>query len=217
MEKLIVKEGQEILQIFNIENNQVTIGSDPSNDIVLDHLLVAPFHAKVLKTQDGFIFEDLDSDNGSYIHGNKIMKHILSNNDEVQVANFTIVFSAGLGVDDETETSIITAFEQEDITKLGKPYLLSRNPGTEGKRYPIESTSVILGRSEGSDIIIVDTTVSRKHAQIEYKDGHYILTDLDSSNGTYVNGEKIEIKIIDFGDVVQFGEMKFVFSGELNN
>ena len=87
----------------------------------------------------------------------------------------------------------------------------------EGKRYPIEKTSVTVGRSEGVDIVVVDTTVSRKHAQLEFKDNHYILTDLDSSNGTYVNGEKVDIKIISFGDLVQFGEMKFVFSGDLES
>ncbi|MDD3627349.1 MAG: FHA domain-containing protein [bacterium] len=217
MEKIIVKSGKEIIQILNLDKEIITLGADPSNDVVLDHLLIAPFHAKIRKTDDGFIFEDLDTENGCYMQGNKIMKHLLSNNDEVEIANFVIVFSEAAGYDDETETSIITAFEKEDITKLGKPYLLSRNPGSEGKRYPIEKLNVTVGRSQGADIIVVDTTVSRKHAQIEYKDGHYILTDLNSSNGTFVNGEKIEIKIINFGDLVQFGEMKFVFSGELES
>ncbi len=217
MEKLIIKEGSEVLKIVNLETDELTLGADPSNDVVLDHILVAPFHAKVKKSDEGFMFIDLDTDNGSYIQGIKIMKHLLTHNDEVEVANYVIVYDEGIGYEDETETSIITAFEKEDITKLGRPYFLSRNPGSEGKRYPIEKTSVTVGRSEGVDIVVVDTTVSRKHAQLEFKDNHYILTDLDSSNGTYVNGEKVDIKIISFGDLVQFGEMKFVFSGDLES
>ena len=217
MEKLIIKEGSDVLKIVNLDKDELTLGADASNDVILDHILVAPFHGKVKKSDEGFIFIDLDTDNGSYIQDIKIMKHLLTHNDEIQIANYIIVYDEGIGYEDETETSIITAFEKEDITKLGRPYFLSRNPGSEGKRYPIEKTSITVGRSEGVDIVVVDTTVSRKHAQLEFKDNHYILTDLDSSNGTYVNGEKIDIKIISFGDLVQFGEMKFVFSGDIDS
>ena len=71
--------------------------------------------------------------------------------------------------------------------------------------YPIEG-HIHIGRSDESDIFLIDPSVSRKHAQIEVEAGWPIVHDLESTNGTFVNGERIETRRLNEGDVVAFGK-----------
>lgn len=66
---------------------------------------------------------------------------------------------------------------------------------------------VTIGRSEDDDIFIDDVTVSRHHLQIiQFDDGHYRLADFGSSNGTYVNGQKVSGEIdLNWHDIVRIG------------
>ncbi|MDO4562680.1 MAG: FHA domain-containing protein [Clostridia bacterium] len=73
--------------------------------------------------------------------------------------------------------------------------------------------SVIIGRGKGCSIKIEDDTLSLKHCRVFEQDGSYYLEDLKSTNGTLLNGEKIEgdaIELLD-GDKVAFGQMVFLF------
>ena len=77
---------------------------------------------------------------------------------------------------------------------------------------------VTIGRSLENDFIIHDDAVSGHHAVIENVDGFRTLIDLGSSNGSFVNGEKILRHLLQVGDEVKFGESQFVWNGsELKN
>jgi pSer/pThr/pTyr-binding forkhead associated (FHA) protein len=59
------------------------------------------------------------------------------------------------------------------------------------KTYPLEEMEIVIGRDSGSDIVINDPEVSRKHAHLFSQQGGYILEDLGSTNGTQVNGSNL--------------------------
>ena len=82
------------------------------------------------------------------------------------------------------------------------------NPGA---RYLLSSSTVRIGRDSRCEIHFDDTETSRKHAEIEVVGESYVLTDLKSSNGTIVNGQTIETKILLDGDRVQIGKQILVF------
>ena len=71
--------------------------------------------------------------------------------------------------------------------------------------YKKITTPAIVGRSEHVDVCISGTSVSNKHAKIEYQDSEFILTDLGATNGTRINGERIQEAPIHDGDLVAFG------------
>jgi len=74
------------------------------------------------------------------------------------------------------------------------------------REYPIAVPRVIIGSGKEADVVIDDPTVSRKHALIRRRFGRYAVTDLGSTNGTYVNGRRIEqSSIIKSGDKLSFG------------
>ena len=80
-----------------------------------------------------------------------------------------------------------------------------------GDRYPLNKSTVRIGRDSRCEIHFDDTETSRKHAEIELVGDSYVLTDLKSSNGTLVNGHTIETIILLDGDRVQIGKQILVF------
>lgn len=83
----------------------------------------------------------------------------------------------------------------------------------KGRAYRLTKKPFFIGRRPDCEVMINDPAVSRKHAQIRYEGGKFILSDLGTPNGTFVNGERIEERQLKRGDVVRVGklEMKLVF------
>jgi len=63
----------------------------------------------------------------------------------------------------------------------------------------------VIGRSSACQIVLGDDTVSRRHAELRYDDGRWMLRDLGSSNGTYVNGRLVTEAEVRVGDVIHLG------------
>ncbi len=72
-------------------------------------------------------------------------------------------------------------------------------------------TPVSIGREDDNDIRLNDERVSRFHAKVQDDEGHIILTDLQSTNGTRVNGHPVQVHVLQVGDQVQIGRCILVF------
>ncbi len=92
------------------------------------------------------------------------------------------------------------------------PYRLASTDGT--LTFDLSAVSVIVGRAPTADLPVVDPTVSRRHAQILSDENGLTVHDLGSSNGTFVNGNKIDAAPIVPGDVIAFGKVSFRLEGE---
>ncbi|MBI3097050.1 MAG: FHA domain-containing protein [Planctomycetes bacterium] len=80
------------------------------------------------------------------------------------------------------------------------------------RTFEMKAPTLVMGRAPECDIPLKDVKASRRHCQIErLQGGEYRLTDLESSNGTTVNGAKVNTLAIRPGDVVQIGEVRIVF------
>jgi len=80
-----------------------------------------------------------------------------------------------------------------------------------GRTYPNLEPPVTIGREEGNTIQLNDERVSRYHAKIQMDHDQVVLTDLESTNGTRVNGEDVQLRNLRYGDVVQVGRTVMVF------
>jgi FHA domain/Domain of unknown function (DUF4388) len=87
--------------------------------------------------------------------------------------------------------------------------------GTEIKTFPIRPGLAYVGRSTANDIVINDPTISQRHASIEYSRSGVFLTDLGSTNGTYVAGQPIKERWLGVQDSLQFGGVHCLFIGGL--
>ena len=85
-----------------------------------------------------------------------------------------------------------------------------RGPNT-GARFLLDDDEVLSGRHPDSDIFLDDVTVSRKHAVFRRTEGVFVVRDVGSLNGTYLNRERIEEAPLANGDELQIGKFKLVF------
>ena len=85
--------------------------------------------------------------------------------------------------------------------------------GEAVRTYMLGRDVTTLGRSSSNDIVLPDETVSRRHCRIFYwAGGHYIVEDLNSSNGTYLNKEQIQIAFLATGDTIRLGDQTLEFT-----
>src|ERR1051326_5347274 len=75
-------------------------------------------------------------------------------------------------------------------------------------------TPITIGREEGNMLRLNDERVSRYHAKVQYDNSEIILTDLDSTNGTRVNGNIVQIRRLRIGDRIALGRSVLVFGSE---
>src|SRR6187200_1292681 len=91
--------------------------------------------------------------------------------------------------------------------------ILVNEKGGESKRLEFDKPEVTIGRVQGNDIILPKGNVSKRHSRIVLKDGKFIIVDLKSTNGTYVNGRKITSPlVIKDSDKIYIGD--FILSVE---
>ncbi|MCX7422430.1 MAG: FHA domain-containing protein [Planctomycetia bacterium] len=80
-----------------------------------------------------------------------------------------------------------------------------------GRIFALIETPFTVGREEDNSIQLNDERVSRFHLKIQEDDGRVILTDLDSTNGTRVNGAPAQLRVLQFGDLIAVGRCVLVF------
>lgn len=113
------------------------------------------------------------------------------------------------------ESATIKAFAIDDTDNKTEPVLKRARvviiSGEDaGGTYPIKGT-VSFGRAESNTVVLKDAKVSRQHAQIQQQGNEYVLIDLNSSNGTYVNGQRIEEHVLSNGDEIHIGDYLLQF------
>ncbi len=84
--------------------------------------------------------------------------------------------------------------------------------GNDGRQYPLApGSSTIIGRGEQAQLRLADVGISRRHARLDFDGNQVVLTDLGSTNGTTVNGQRISAVALNQGDVIQLGTTSLTF------
>lgn len=83
-------------------------------------------------------------------------------------------------------------------------------PGGENRVFKLSRDATVIGRREDCDLRIPLGEISRKHCRIVRSDDGFLVEDMGSSNGTYVNGKRVQSLDLEAGDTVQIGPVVFV-------
>ena len=113
--------------------------------------------------------------------------------------------------DEAIQDSDTRAFEIP-VPRAPKARLEVREPGRLSRTVDV-SGPMRIGRATESELPIKDPRVSRLHARVHARGGHLVLTDLGSTNGTRVNGQRIREVVLGEGDVIAIGETELVVGG----
>lgn len=175
-------------------------GRAEGNLIRLTDQNVSRLHARVRRDGGSLVVEDLGSSNGTYLNGERVAGQVsLETGDLVQIGDYFLYF-----LKEETPDS-----PQEPLVR--PPRLVMLEGPTPGAQFPLASRTV-LGRGPEVDIDIDDTSVSRRHCEVvALGGGHFEVVDLASGNGVVLNRTRIERAILESGDMLTLGTVRFRF------
>ena len=98
-----------------------------------------------------------------------------------------------------------------DSLPPGSALLVVKRGPNAGSRFLLDRATTSAGRHPESDIFLDDVTVSRRHAEFRRDIGEFVVVDVGSLNGTYVNREPVDTAVLANGDEVQIGKFRLVF------
>ena len=115
------------------------------------------------------------------------------------------------------DSTVVTVIRDEGPAReVGDACLVVINGADLGKRYPLTRFSTVIGRSSKTDVQIEEDSISRNHAMIVNQGDRYLLKDLGSTNGTYVNDRPIDELDLRDGDLIKIGRTIFKFLSGTN-
>lgn len=91
------------------------------------------------------------------------------------------------------------------------PRLAAISGKLKGAIFTLSEEPLVIGRETAANLCLADASVSRRHSKIEKKDEQYVITDLESLNGTFINDVPIRSRMLEHGDRVRVGDSQFVF------
>ncbi|MEW6404879.1 MAG: FHA domain-containing protein [Chloroflexota bacterium] len=95
--------------------------------------------------------------------------------------------------------------------------LVMRSGPTPGTTFPLEGDQLTIGRDSSNGVAINDAEVSRRHSRLTFQGGKYVLEDLGSTNGTFVNGQRLAGPVVlKPGDVISLGEQIVLMYDAIN-
>ncbi len=180
--------------------------------------------------QDNFILEDRSSYNGLFVNGLRVAHtQDLQHGDLIQIGDYRIVLQDDAAAAVETAAIPITttepghdakatvpmaaAFRGQDLTDRPSRFVMLVGP-TPGVEYPLDRERMTIGRAEDASISVNHNSVSRLHCEVHaLGDGRYEIDDKGSSNGVRVNAVELKRSIIEAGDVIELGDVRFKFVG----
>ncbi|PWK47290.1 FHA domain-containing protein [Pleionea mediterranea] len=192
----------------------ITIGSDPSCDIVINSSQVAPHHAELLIRDNLIEFVHKASSKSSFVNGQLIAINIeLKAWDIIKIGEMEMELIDPLLNRSPRKSTASHATQVREV--LSDWLIQAQTAPFSGQLFPVNKTLTI-GRDTTCDIAIPMPHISRKHAQVRQEGNRLLIKDLGSSNGTYINGDKLAETELNNGDEVRVDEFcfKVIFAGE---
>src|SRR6266566_7731817 len=185
-----------------------TIGRDPKSDIVVNEDRVSWQHAVLKLDRGSWVLEDTGSSNGTFVGTQKVQKITLDGETTVRLGHPV----------DGPELSCSTGAPPRPRTVIAAKPVMATGASTASHREPsvirrLPTKVLRIGRAPDNDIVVSDLSVSRYHAELRRTASAYQIVDLDSHNGTFVNGQQVGSAPLTEGDIVGIGPSTFRLSG----
>lgn len=208
-------------QEFELAKTSISLGRGTTNDITLDDVRVSRSHARLDIAAGEVTLLDLGSSNGTRVNGILVERATLAPGDTIGLGGQQLKYS----VDDPSEDVGLTVIDtqvQLDQTIAEEVLQVVINDTstsslvifTGDHTWSIDLADLdqaTIGRDDNCAVFIDDSKVSRQHAEVQHRGEAFMLKDLGSINGTWVNGQQIEQHILQDGEVIRIGPAQIVF------
>ena len=194
-----------------------TIGRQDDNDVVLRDTTISRHHAVLYVERDAMTLQDLSSSNGTFVNDKRLGRERsrVEPGTGIRFGNQSFNLRREHSSEENEADQTLKDAPASSSIHVGKdspePQKQAFLVDSGGHRILVSKKETKIGRSPANDITVKDQAVSAFHAIISVKSAQFFLRDLDSTNGTIVNGSKIKEHTLQQDDIVQFGQSKFVF------
>ena len=185
---------------------EISIGCAKNNDLILNACDAHDHHASLTVNNGEIYLHDLASANDILVNGKQF-----NANTPIQVSDLIQIGESKMEVIDPNPKNDIIEIPPPN-TSVDKWFLEITKGNNKGQRYPINQSSSA-GRSNACDIHLNDNQISRKHVRLDIIGGTLRISDMNSSNGTFVNQEKINTHYARPGDCLKIGDLEFKIIG----
>ncbi|RJP66267.1 MAG: FHA domain-containing protein [Candidatus Abyssobacteria bacterium SURF_17] len=229
--------GRDVVGTYEISKDKMILGRADDCDVVIDNLAVSRHHAIIEKKESEFTVNDLDSNNGTFINGQRIGGPTpLNFGDEIGIGKHIVIFdthsskgkiAAALASSGEARPDMDTSgrgtmfVEPEKMEKIQKKVTTARKAHLRVKEgtqttplIPIEKSDIVFGKAPDCDIKVKGLLAARRHAILTRLENGYQITNLAVLSPTRVNGARIESALLCDSDEVRMGRTTFVFHSE---
>ena len=188
--------------VFELNPDVTTLGREADNDICIDNAGISSHHARIEKSGDGYRIHDVGSTNGIYFRGERVAEHPMNFGDEFSILKHTLKLVAA---------NVISKDSNPDVRQMvADPRLQVFHKGELMGTIPLGGDVTKIGRASINDVQLEDIGVSTKHARLERRDDAFELIDNSSTNGTFINDQRVERRIIRYGDAFNIMDYKLV-------
>jgi len=217
-------DGREYL----ITGASLVFGREAGCDVVVPGKDVSRRHAEIVQTPRGYLVVD-SSTNGTFVNEEQVQgQRILARTDVIRIGEEQFRFyaeaapltassapHAGRPASPEQLKHTVHGIEAVAAPRASAAAFASflvRSGGLTGQRLPVKTPVVNLGRADYNDIVLPDPSVSTSHAKLQRREGVWVLVDLDSTNGTFVDGERVKGEApLAPGGTVRLGDVQLLF------
>ncbi len=196
--------------IIEINHWETSIGKSKSNDITLPFPAVARFHAVIAKKRKDWVVADTSGrDIGVEVNGEKIDRRaVIENGDVISIGSVSLKFECDEALSAASRRQLRP---NESTARSNVAYAVLVDIKSKKPVY-LKKQDVLIGRGNDCDVQILSQAVSSQHARIHKTSRGWALSDLDSHNGTKLNGRYInQPQLIFDEDMLTFGDKVFIF------
>lgn len=200
--RLRMLKGPDPGHVYLLTEDTVTIGRLRKNEIYIHDDEISKEHCRLMRTLNDYEIQDLNSTNGTFVNGKPISSTgtLLTGGNKVELGS-TVVLEF-LPADDSQADELPGSEPRAPQLML----LIRRGNNTKADPYPMNSPEITIGRALDNEIVIPEPQVSKHHMRLVRENTGYLLEDLGSLNGTFVNEVRITGSVpLSIGDTVRVG------------
>jgi pSer/pThr/pTyr-binding forkhead associated (FHA) protein len=195
---------------YAIAGASLVFGRDAICDVVVAGKDVSRRHAEIVQTPKGYLVVD-SSTNGTFVNEVRIEgQRLLARADVVRIGDENFRFYADAVPQAAPQAPLTQTVHGAPAPALGN--FLVRSGALKGQRLAVKTPVANIGRADYNDLVIPDESVSTTHAKLQRREGVWVLVDLDSTNGTFVDGDRVQGESpLAPGATVRFGDIALLF------
>lgn len=195
-------------------DSSLKLGSDVTCDIVIDDSQVEAFHCELLIDQEDLTLTNLSTSKSIFVNDVPVVKtHQLEAWDVIKIGNAELEIVDPLR---ERNRPVQSQASKTVIRTVVSEWMLKANTSPLTGQFFQVNHAFTIGRDEKADILIPLSFISRIHARLILKKTKLMIEDANSSNGTFVNGEKVKSCELRNNDEVRLDEFSFTVIGPEN-